>query len=399
MSLDTQTYDNQGLTSLEAANSLAKEGPNEISDYKPKTLFHIAVSTFKEPMFLMLLVCNVLYFALGDVSEALLLSTAMGLVVLITFVQEFRTERSLDALRNMATPKAWVLRDGRKVQIASQDLVAQDLVFLEAGDVVPADGVLVFESALKVNESLLTGESLAVSKSTKLHQDSKSESQLSFRDRFQSELLAGIRVIMMTGDFATTAKFIGQEIGLKRDNNLMTGEELRSFSEKDPGAQKELAAKLHKIQILARVVPAQKLQIVQLLQSQGEVVAMTGDGVNDAPALKAAHIGIAMGLRGTDVARDASTLVLMTDDFVALVDAIELGRNIYKNIQKALCYIISIHIPIIGIALLPVIFHVPVLFFPAHLAFLELIIDPTCSIAFESEVPDEDLMKTPPPLR
>jgi Ca2+-transporting ATPase len=143
-------------------------------------------------------------------------------------------------------------------------------------------------------------------------------------------------------------------------------------------------------------MPEQKLRIVQALKINGEVVAMTGDGVNDAPSLKAAHIGIAMGGRGTDVAREASSLVLLDDDFASIVGAVRLGRCIYDNLRKAMAYILAIHAPIAGLAVIPLIFGLPLIFWPLHIAFLELVIDPMCSIVFEAERGASDIMRRPP---
>jgi Ca2+-transporting ATPase len=157
-----------------------------------------------------------------------------------------------------------------------------------------------------------------------------------------------------------------------------------------------LSARIASVSIFARVTPQQKLTIVEALKANGEVVAMTGDGVNDAPALKAAHIGIAMGKRGTDVAREAASLVLLEDDFGAIVAAIRLGRRIFANLRQAMVYTLAVHIPIIGLSVLPVIFGMPLILAPIHIAFLELIIDPACSIVFEAEPGDEDQMGQPP---
>jgi len=202
---------------------------------------------------------------------------------------------------------------------------------------------------------------------------------------------AGIRVIMITGDYPVTAQNIGCEIGLKNFAQCMTGPELQEMSEE------ELSQKIEGINIFARVVPEQKLKIVNALKLKGEVVAMTGDGVNDAPALKAANIGIAMGERGTDVAREAASLVLTDDNFSSIVGAVRMGRRIFDNMQKAFGYVFAIHVPIAGLSMIPVFFaNAPLLLFPVHVAFLELIIDPSCSVIFESEAEEKNVMNRPP---
>jgi Ca2+-transporting ATPase len=201
---------------------------------------------------------------------------------------------------------------------------------------------------------------------------------------------ASVRVVMITGDYPDTAQSIAREIGLVPHDLCITGTELDLLS--DAALQERIRA----VNVFARVVPAQKLRIVNALKSNGDIVAMTGDGVNDAPALKAAHIGIAMGERGTDVAREAASLVLLDDDFSSIVQAIKAGRRIFDNLKKAIAYLLAIHIPIAGISLIPVPFRWPLVLLPIHIAFLHLIIDPACSIVFEAEPEERNVMKRPP---
>jgi Ca2+-transporting ATPase len=203
---------------------------------------------------------------------------------------------------------------------------------------------------------------------------------------------AGIRVLMITGDHPETAKSIANQIEMKDPDEVMIGTELMKLSDD------ELKEKVKSVSIYARMFPEAKLRIVEALKSNGEIVAMTGDGVNDAPALKAAHIGIAMGKRGSEVARNIATLVLADDDFSHMPEAIALGRRIYDNLKKAIRYIISIHIPIIMIVTLPLIlfWKYTNLFLPIHVIFLELIMGPTCSIIYENEPIEPNTMARPP---
>jgi Ca2+-transporting ATPase len=200
---------------------------------------------------------------------------------------------------------------------------------------------------------------------------------------------ASIRVIMITGDYPTTARMIAHQAGLTLGDTL-TGDAIDTLSDE------ALCQAMQTVSVCARISPHQKLRIVQTLKRNGEIVAMTGDGVNDAPALRAAHVGIAMGARGTDVAREAAALVLVDDNFASIVKGIRLGRRIFGNLQKSMAYIFAIHIPIACLALVPMLFALPPLLLPLHIALLELIIDPSCSLAFENEPAEHDVMHRPP---
>ncbi|MRD46879.1 HAD-IC family P-type ATPase [Caenimonas koreensis DSM 17982] len=201
---------------------------------------------------------------------------------------------------------------------------------------------------------------------------------------------AGIRVVMMTGDHPATAISIARQAGLSTDAPAITGSELADMSDA------QLDARLADTHIFCRVQPDQKLRLVRAFQARGDVVAMTGDGVNDAPALKAADIGVAMGARGTEVARQAAALVLLNDDFSSLVTAVRYGRRVFANLRKAIVFVVAVHVPIVGLSVVPVLLGWPMLLMPVHILFLQLIIDPACSVVFEAEPLEPDAMKAPP---
>lgn len=201
---------------------------------------------------------------------------------------------------------------------------------------------------------------------------------------------AGIRVVMITGDYSKTAMAIGEEIGLKFTDKVIVGNEIDSLSEN------ELCEVVKSCDVFSRVIPEQKMKIVKALKKNGEIVAMTGDGVNDAPALKSADIGIAMGQRGTEVAKEAADMILMDDNFTTIVKSVKDGRRVYDNIRKAMVYILIIHIPIAAMAMFAPLFNLPPLLLPMHIMLLELIIDPTCSIVFEGEPAEANIMENPP---
>jgi len=685
---------NLGLTTDQFKQQLKEFGYNELPQTKSQNIFKVAFEVIKEPMFVLLITCGLLYFLLGDYTEGIVLISWVFVIIFITFYQHQKTERALESLRKLSSPRALAIRDDVEKRIPGREVVPEDVIILNEGDRVPADGVILETSNLTIDESILTGESIPVNKEphtenskngnvysgtlvvngigrmlvqqtgvkTKFGQIGKSlesiqaeqtnlqketkrlirtllilgillsvgvivifyltrgdiiqslvngiatamamlpeefpvvltvflaigawrlsknhvltrrpsaietlgsatvlcsdktgtitqnkmevasvycdgtivhksdfilkpdsirdilaeafrasqkdsfdpmdtaiselyekvdpsekneiglikeyplskelfaitrvfksgetfvasckgapeaifdlckiESSertkhhkileelaeqgqrllgvayatmestdlpatqkefdfnfiglLGFEDPIRPEVpaaieecySAGIRTIMITGDYASTALSIAKQAGIKTNGIVLTGHDLSQMDDAT------LVEKIKTTNVFARIIPDQKLRIIQALKKNGEIVAMTGDGVNDAPALKSADIGIAMGLKGTDVAREASSMVLLDDNFASIVGAIRSGRRIFDNLRKAMSYIIAIHIPIILLTLVPAIFpSFPILLMPLHIVFMELIIDPICSIAFESEAEEIGIMNRPP---
>ncbi|MFZ3322827.1 MAG: cation-translocating P-type ATPase [Usitatibacter sp.] len=671
-----------GLTTQEARRRLLQEGPNVVEVATRPGLLRSAADVLREPMFMLLLGAAGIYVVLGDVREAMVLASSMVIIVVITVLQRNRTERALESLRDLSSPRALVIRDGKESRIPGAEVVRGDLFLLREGDRIAADGMLVQANDLQVDESLVTGESVPVAKTSEavlagtlvargtgqaivtatgakselgkignslatvergkttlereigrivayiatigialclvtvagfaytradliggilagltlamalvpeefpvvltvflalgawrisrhgvltrqlaaiellgettvlccdktgtltenrmrvtelfagqgwrnasawsdaerrmldaaalacetspfdpmeraIRDESRRVSSLRgddglldrrypLTDRFlavahgwkfpdgtarlvlkgapESVIArcslpedqrrqvaeeaasaaqrglrvlavaeasskgpwlespdgydwrflglvaladpvrasvpaaialcrrAGIRVVMITGDHPATAREIARQAGLDAAD-VVTGAEIAAL---DDAALDERARRVH---VFARVRPEQKLRLVQSLRRCGEIVAMTGDGVNDAPALKAAHIGVAMGRRGTDVAREAASLILLDDDFTALVGSVRLGRRIYDNLRNAMRYLVAVHVPLAGMAFFPLVAGWPILLFPVHVVFLEFVIDPACSLVFEAERSDANVMERPP---
>lgn len=704
--LHPENYELKGLSKEQAARRLKANGFNELPKSERKAAWKIAWQIISEPMILLLMACGTIYFFLGDIKESSILVGCIAIIIAITFYQEQKTEKALEALKDLSSPRALVIRDGIEERIAGREVVVDDLVILNEGDRVPADGILLSCSNLEVNESLLTGEFDPVPKSVGLdnqemsrpggndshcvysgtlvvrghgifrvrqtgikteigkigqtlkevapsvtrlqveikkivmviasigavlcvlvaviyaltrhdwlngflsglalamgilpeefplvltiflalgawriskfnvltrnlpavenlgsvnvlcvdktgtlthnkmeiksvyaqethllaqglenlptnfnelveyahlasHKNSVEPMETAI-DEFAQKYLnsenpehrgwrlvneyplskallavshvwesdngqdfiiaskgapesiielchlkkdeagkileqvevmakngwrvlgvakavfrgailpsdhhdydfeflglvgmadsirsavknsladcyrAGIRVIMITGDYAGTACNIAKQIGLKNHEQFITGQKLDVMSDE------ELREEIKTVNIFARVVPEQKLRLINALKANGELVAMTGDGVNDAPALKQADIGIAMGKKGTDVARESSDIVLLDDDFSSIVKGIKMGRTIFNNLAKAMAYILSIHIPIAAMSLIPVLFKWPLMLLPIHIVFMELVVDPACSLVFETAPAEKKTMDQPP---
>ena len=302
----------------------------------------------------------------------------------------------------LATAQGWQAADGAIIQVAAKGapeaiatlcrLTGEERQRMEAQvQVMATDGLRVLAVGRGSVAGALTGAALADLPLAYV-------GLVAFADPLRPNVpaavaecqTAGIRVVMITGDHPQTALAIAAQAGIAHDGTVLTGAIMERLSDAD------LAQRLRTVPVCARITPEAKLRIVRALQAGGDVVAMTGDGVNDAPALKAADVGIAMGGRGTDVAREAADLVLLDDDFTAIVTAIRLGRRVYDNLRKGVVFTCAVHVPIAGLSLLPIFnVHWPLLLLPVHIMFLEMVIDPSCSLVFEAEPGAPDLMRRP----
>jgi Ca2+-transporting ATPase len=301
----------------------------------------------------------------------------------------------------LAMSQAWLDEDGRR-RVAAKG--APEAV-IELCHLAPAAGAAILAQVRQLAESGLRvlavaeGSAVGAAPAPEQHDcDFRFLGLVGFEDPLRASVPAavaqargaGIAVAMITGDHAATALAIARQAGIDTAAGALTGEQIAAMDDA------QLGEAARRVRVFARVLPEQKLRLVQALQRHGETVAMTGDGVNDAPALKAAHIGIAMGVRGTDVAREAAGLVLLDEEFGRIVGGVRMGRRIFDNLRKVMRYIVAIHVPIAGLALLPVLLGLPPLMLPAHVVLTEMVIDPICSLAFEGAPEDPRLMQRPP---
>ena len=497
-----------GLTQADAESRLAKYGANELHAGKQKSVLQIFLGQFADFLVLILILAAVISACMGDVESMIVILTVITMNAILGTVQTVKAAASLDSLKQMSAPTAKVLRDGQIVQIPGREVVPGNVVILEAGDSVCADGRLLECASLKCAESALTGESLPVEKDTdeisgetalgdrknmvfsgsfvtygrgrflvtatgmdtemgkivlllKSTEERKTPLQVSLdqfgkklsiiimpeerknieqvNEQFSNEGLrvlafacrrvdstavsladenglnflgliamldppreeskaaaaecirAGIRPIMITGDHKITAAAIAREIGILRD-----GTEAVEGAVIDKMSDEELRDFVPQVSVYARVSPEHKIRIVRAWQQRGNLVAMTGDGVNDAPALKQADIGVAMGITGTEVAKDAAGMVLADDNFATIVKAVKNGRNVYANIKRAVQFLLSGNTAGILTVLYASLMGLPVPFSAVHLLFINLLTDSLPAIALGLEPHTDEVMREKP---
>ena len=497
-----------GLTQADAKSRLEKYGVNELHAGKQKSVLQIFLGQFADFLVLILILAAVISACMGDVESMIVILTVITMNAILGTVQTVKAAASLDSLKQMSAPTAKVLRDGQIVQIPGREVVPGNVVILEAGDSVCADGRLLECASLKCAESALTGESLPVEKDTdeisgetalgdrknmvfsgsfvtygrgrflvtatgmdtemgkivlllKSTEERKTPLQVSLdqfgkklsiiimpeerknieqvNEQFSNEGLrvlafacrrvdstavsladenglnflgliamldppreeskaavaecirAGIRPIMITGDHKITAAAIAREIGILRD-----GTEAVEGAVIDKMSDEELRDFVPQVSVYARVSPEHKIRIVRAWQQRGNLVAMTGDGVNDAPALKQADIGVAMGITGTEVAKDAAGMVLADDDFATIVKAVKNGRNVYANIKRAVQFLLSGNTARILTVLYASLMGLPVPFSAVHLLFINLLTDSLPAIALGLEPHTDEVMREKP---
>ena len=497
-----------GLSQEDAADRLAKYGANELHAGKQKSVLQIFLGQFADFLVLILILAAVISACMGDVESMIVILAVITMNAILGTVQTVKASASLDSLKQMSAPTAKVLRDGQIVQIPGREVVPGNVVILEAGDSVCADGRLLECASLKCAESALTGESLPVEKDTdeisgetalgdrknmvfsgsfvtygrgrflvtatgmdtemgkivlllKSTEERKTPLQVSLdqfgkklsiiimpeerknieqvNEQFSNEGLrvlafacrrvdstavsladenglnflgliamldppreeskaavaecirAGIRPIMITGDHKITAAAIAREIGILRD-----GTEAVEGAVIDKMSDEELRDFVPQVSVYARVSPEHKIRIVRAWQQRGNLVAMTGDGVNDAPALKQADIGVAMGITGTEVAKDAAGMVLADDNFATIVKAVKNGRNVYANIKRAVQFLLSGNTAGILTVLYASLMGLPVPFSAVHLLFINLLTDSLPAIALGLEPHTDEVMREKP---
>ena len=427
----------QGLSSQEAAERLARHGPNRLPEARTRGPLIRFLSQFHNVLIYVLLAAAGVTSLLGQWVDA---GVILGVVVInafIGFMQEGKAEDALKAIRRMLTPHAMVLRDSRQMAVFAEALVPGDVVLLQSGDKVPADLRLFRVKGLQIQEAALTGESIAVEKATapvpahavlgdrlcmaysgtlvthgqgagvvvatgaqtelghisSLVSETETATTPLLRQmaQFGRWLTAGIRVKMITGDHAGTARAIARQLGLANSDDVLSGEMLDAMSDD------ALRQEVRKVDVYARVSPEHKLRLVRLLQEHGLIVAMTGDGVNDAPALKRADVGIAMGCKGTEAAKEAAEIVLADDNFASIAHAVEEGRTVYDNLKKSILFILPTNMgeALIVLAAIVLGFHqLPLT--PVQILWVNMITTVTLALSLGFEPPEKNVMQRPP---